>query len=142
MSMRDPMERLADKFLLNLADWWAEVNAKEPRTSRDHVRLKGSRGVVGNAVESFVLKRAELKEVLAAVRGVLRRLPPHLREIYRLRYVEKLSILAISERHLIGTRTIDHRLSIIRGRVAGRLTKLERPDLAEFWREIRVFLAR
>ena len=142
MSVRDPMEELAERLLLNFSDWWAEVNVKEPRAGRDHITLKGARGVTGNVVETFVFQRAELLLVLGGVHAVIRRLSRHLRQIYRLRYVQGKLRDDIALELRIGTRTIDHRLSIIRGRVAGRLARFHTDDLAGFWQEIRRFLAR
>jgi DNA-directed RNA polymerase specialized sigma24 family protein len=140
--MRDPMEELAELFLMNLSDWWAEVNAKEPRASASITVLPATRGISGNIVESFVFKRAEILEVLTGIRGVIKRLPAHLRKVYRLRYVKNRKREDIAWELKIGTRTVDHRLSIIRGRVAGRLRRFEEERLAGFWREIRRFLAR
>ncbi len=142
MSMVDPMERLADLFLANLTDWWAEVSAKEPRPGGSVATLPAVRGVTGNMVESFVFQRAHILEVLSEIRGVVRRLPPHLKKIYRLRYVRGKRRDDIARELRIGTRTVDARLSIIRGRVAGRLRQLDQEKLAAFWQETRRFLAR
>jgi len=142
MSLRDPMEELAEYLLRNLADWWAEVRVKEPRLSQSWIRLRGTRGVSGNVVETFVFQRDELYRVLSSVRRVIKRMPRHLRQVYRLRYVRKLPREDIAIQLRIGLRTVDHRLAIIRGRVAGRLQCFNENKLAGFWQEIRRFLAR
>jgi len=131
VSIRDPVEELAEIFLYNLEDWWAEVRVMEPRTNRSFITLQGVRGTAGNIVESFVLRRDTALRSLQAVRGVVRRLPRHLKEIYRLRYREGLTRDEISQRAHCHVRTVDKRLAIIRGRVAGRLGRFIGDDKAE-----------
>jgi len=131
VSIRDPIEELAEIFLYNLEDWWAEVRVMEPQASRSFITLPAVRGAAGNIVESFVLRRDTALRSLRVVRGVVRRLPRHLKEIYRLRYREGLTRDEISEKAHCHVRTVDKRLAIIRGRVAGRLSRLVGDDKAD-----------
>lgn len=142
MSLADPMERLAELLLVNLADWWREIGEKEPRQGASTAVFPVVRRSTGSKVESFIGQRAEILDVLSVVRSVVQRLPAHLKTVYRLRYVREKSRTDIAFELRIGTRTVDRRLAVIRGRVAGRLRRLNPKKLARFWQEIGAFLAR
>jgi len=134
MSCRDPMEERAEIILCNLHFWWAEVRLMEPRVVGLPVRdLLDNRprpvdGPPGNPVEAFVLQRFRWLRSLAIIRGVLRRLPPHVRRVYRLYYREDLTRDEISGAMSCHVSTVDKRLAIIRGRVIGCLRRMRRED--------------
>ncbi len=128
----DPWEELADLVLYNLEDWLREVMAMEPKVSSSLVTLTAARGVAGNIVESFVMRRDQALRGLRVIDGLVRRLPAHLRCVYRLRYVERLTRKEVAERVHCDIRTVDKRLGIIRGRVAARLRSMEAESCADF----------
>ncbi len=142
MSMRDPLEELADIILYNLDDWLLEVAVREPRNSSSLVTLPVARGVAGNIVETFVVQHLTALSALRTVKGVVRRLPPYLRQIYRLRYRERLTRDEISLKVPCHVRTVDKRLTIIRGRVAARLATMKGDERAGFVQELCRFLRR
>ena len=137
MSMRDPMEELADLVLYHLDDWWAEVRAMEPSPGGSLVTLPATRGMTGSVVESFVLRHDAALRALRALHATVRRFPAHLREIYRLRYRDSLTRDEVSVKARCELRTVDRRLAIIRGRVAAAFRSMSEGDRAEFERVTR-----
>jgi DNA-directed RNA polymerase specialized sigma24 family protein len=131
MSVRDPMEELADLILYNMDDWWTEIAAMEPRVGGSHVRLPVVKGIVGNIVESFVIRKDTALRCLRPVRAVIRRLPGYLRLIYRLRYREGQTRQEVADKARIELRTVDRRLWVIRHRVAHQLRRMTTDDLLE-----------
>jgi hypothetical protein len=130
------MAELAEIILTNLDDWWAEVRTMEPRSSRSVVKLAVARTTGGNVVEAFALRRDTWLRILRRFRGVIRRLPPYLRQVHRLKYKLGMTRDEISGSAHIHVRTVDKRLGIIRGRMEGCLYSLRDADREELERLI------
>lgn len=133
MSCRDPFGELAEVVLLNLHYWWVEVSTMEPRVIALPAEHFGDgpppgSGHVSDPTSSFALRRERWLGVLKQLRGVIRRLPPHVREVYRLRYRQGFTRDQISGAMHIHVRTVDKRLAIIRGRVVGCLQRMRQDD--------------
>jgi DNA-directed RNA polymerase specialized sigma24 family protein len=124
--MMDPHIELADIVLRNLADWQAEFELVQPRVGGSWVTLTSTGSAGGSPVETYVIRKADLEAVLAAVRRRIRRLPPALRAVYREVYVgdapPKRSVSAAR----IGCheRTLSRDIGRIRQLVAGTLANL------------------
>lgn len=85
-------------------------------------------------METFVLKKEDLEAVLAAIQRRMRRLRPHLREVYRLKCLSEKTHPCIAQELHFGERTIDRYVGQLKASVAGTLHTLGPDRLAPFWR--------
>lgn len=136
MVLKDPWMQLADLFLEHLEDWLFLVETMEPKRPGSLIVLPLQPSAAGNVVERFVVRREDLLTVLTAVRRRLRRMRPHLRRVYRMKWVQKRTHYDIAHELNYGVRTVDRYISQIRACVAGTLASLGPEKLAGFWREI------
>lgn len=137
MSTRDPILRLADLVIENYDDWVLVAETMEPKTANAKVTLpiiRGSGG--GSPVERFVIRRADLLEVLRVVGASLRsaRKNRTMRAILRLRYGDQpmtyeeiAAVLHFSER------TVRRYIDGLRKKVAGVLLNLGDRKMSVLW---------
>jgi hypothetical protein len=133
--VRDPHLELADLVLRNLTDWQAELALVEPSAGGSWVTLKGTRGAGATSpVETFVVRKADLEAVLAAVLDRIRRMPAALRAVYRAVYCgaevpkrggpQAPKRAALAGRLGCHERTLGRDIGRIRNLVAGTLQNL------------------
>ena len=134
--MMGDSDRKAELVLKNLHYWWNEVRRMEPRVVGLPVEsllddsLRPAQGVTSNPTEAFALRHLAWLRPLARLRGVIYRLPPHLKQVYWLRYRKGFTRDEVSEKVPCHLRTVDKRLTVIRGRVAWCLRRMK-PDERE-----------
>ena len=139
-------EEKVELILRNLHYWWNEVRRMEPRivglpveSLLDDSLRPVQGGATSNPTEAFALRHLAWLRPLARLRGVVYRLPPHLKQVYWLRYRQRLTILEISDKARIHRRTVDHRLVIIRERVGWCLRRMKPDERAALSQVIRRF---
>ena len=84
-------------------------------------------GATSNPTETFALRHLAWLRPLARLRGVIYRLPPHLKQIHWLRYRKGFTRDQVSAEAHCHLRTVDKRLTVIRGRIDGCLRRMK-PD--------------
>ena len=130
-------DRKAELLLRNLHYWWNEVRRMEPRivglpveSLLDDSLRPVQGGATSNPTETFALRHLAWLRPLARLRGVIYRLPPHLKQIYWLRYRKGLTRDEVSVEAHCPVRTVDRRLTVIRGRIGECLRRMK-PDERE-----------